>query len=219
MNHKSSCHCYPMMVTVLLGFLVTNLHLCHAAGAPATNTARATEKSAAIKPAELSVAPSSHQEFSPTRPSWVDASPSLDGDVHRLPVTSMPCSTEALCEEALNANMRGAVENYIESLTGAEESSSVITLDDDWIQAHRDSSKSYRGTVLKGEETWYESATELVFDAEDQGLIHRLWRRNQMTQRLAALGIFSGVTVTFLIGIAASLSIVTRRAEQRVVVG
>jgi len=208
MTHNSSCHCYPIMTAVFIGFLAMNLRLSSAAD---ENTEVKTKKLT-----ELSVAPSSHQEFASSRPSWVDVSPSLEGSVHRLPVTSIPCRTESLCEDALNANLRGAVENYIETLTGAEESSRLITLDDAWISQHRDKAKYYVGTVLKGNETLYESATELVFDQEDQEMIRRLWRRNQVSERLAILGFLSGVTATLFIGIAATLSMVTRRAEQRV---
>jgi hypothetical protein len=208
MTHASSCHCYPIMTAVLIAFLATNLRFSTAADENA--------KVEAKKPTELSVAPTSHQEFASSRPNWVDASPSLEGDVHRLPVTSIPCRTESLCEDALKANMRGAVDNYIETLTGSEESSGLILLDDQWISEHRDKSKYYIGTVLKGEETLYESATELVFEKEDQEMIQRLWRRHQVNERLAILGFVSGLVVTSLIGVAATLSMVTRRAEQRV---
>jgi hypothetical protein len=208
MNHQAPCHCYPIMTALLVAFLVTNLHVCDAAvDGDATKPTAATE---------LSVAPSSHQEFPEERPAWVDEAPSLDGDVHRWAVTSSPCSTESLCHEGLKVSMRAAVETYIESITGDASGSEVVKVSDDWIEDRRDPSKRYLGTVKSGDEVMYEAATVLVFDAHDQKMIMKMWRQNQVGQRLAVLGLLSGGVVSVFVGIAATLSMVTRRAEQRV---
>jgi len=207
-SHKTACHCFPIMTALLLAFLVTNLRVCDAA-----DDGDDTKPSGST---ELSVAPSSHQEFPKERPSWVDEAPSLTGNVHRWPVTSSPCSDESLCAIGLKVSMRAAVETYIESITADETSSEVVTLTDDWIESRRDKSKQYLGTVKTGDEVMYEAATVLVFDSDDQKLIKQLWRQNQVSQRLAVLGILSGGVVFVFVGISATLSMVTRRAEQRV---
>ncbi len=207
-HHKPSCHCFPIMTALLIAFLVTNLRVCNAAGDGKPETSTGTT--------ELSVAPSSHREFPEERPSWVDEAPSMTGDIHRWPVTSSPCSAESLCGEGLKVSMRAAVETYVESITGDETSSNVVTLTDEWIENRRDKSKQYLGTVKNGDEVMYEAATVLIFDTDDQKLIKRLWRQSQVSQRLAVLGILSGGVVSVFVGIAATLSIVTRRAEQRV---
>ena len=165
------------MTAILVAFLATNLRVCDAAGDGEAKTSTVTT--------ELSVAPSSHREFPEERPSWVDEAPRMTGDVHRWPVTSSPCSAESLCDEGLKVSMRAAVETYIESITGDETSSEVVTLSDDWIEHRRDKSKQYLGTVKNGDEVMYEAATVLVFDADDQKMIKRLWRQNQVGQRLA----------------------------------
>jgi len=207
-HHKTPCHCFPIMTALLIAFLVTNSRVCDAA--VDENAAKSTGTT------ELSVAPSSHREFPEERPSWVDEAPSVTGEVHRWPVTSSRCSAESLCDEGLKVSMRAAVETYVETITGDETSSKVVTLTDDWIENRRDKSKQYLGTVKLGDELMYEAATVLVFDADDQKMIKRLWRQNQVSQRLAVLGILSGGVVSVFVGIAATLSMVTRRAEQRV---
>ncbi len=167
-------------------------------------------------PVALSVAPTDHLEFAEDRPSWVDSAPVLEGEVHRWPVVSTPCRSEALSEEGLRVNLRAAVETYIETLTQSQESGAAVPMDDEWINKHRDAAKKYTGTVRRGDEVMYESATVLEFDRKDREWIESRWRRFQVGQRVAVLGIFSGGVVTLLVGIAAGLSVVTRRAEQRV---
>lgn len=208
MSHPSSCRCFPIMTALLAAFLVNGLQLAKAAGD--------AEAADASQTGELSVAPSSHREFPQERPEWVETLESRDGDVDRRTVTSIPCRSEALCKESLQVSMRATVETYIESITGVEESSSIVTFDDQWIDRHRDGSRFYLGTVTTGDEVMYESATVLAFDADDRHLIQQRWRRHQVGQRLAVLGAMSGFGMTALIGIAATLSVVTRRAEKRV---
>ncbi len=169
------------------------------------------------KPATpLSVPPSSHQEYPSQRPEWVANTPDLSGAVHVWPVTSTPCSTEALCNDSLRVQLRAALETYVETLTGDEESSGVVQIDDDWIDAHRDPTKHYLGTIKRGDEELFESATVLRFDKADQQMIKSQWHRQQVGQRIAIVSVLGASTVAMLVGLAAALSVVTRRAEQRV---
>lgn len=203
--------------------MLISANASYAADAPsaeATDAPRAAadeNASASVtKPAELSVAPSTHREFPTDRPAWVDAEPTLETTPHRWPVVSTPCRSEALSEESLKVNSRAAVETYIETLTGSVDSAPIIALDDQWIEDRRDASKQYRGTIQEGDETLYEAATVLVFDAEDEQMIRNRWQQNLVSHRLGALGVMGACLITLLVGTAAGLSIVTRRAEQRV---
>ncbi|MGV3485665.1 MAG: hypothetical protein ACO1RT_14710 [Planctomycetaceae bacterium] len=208
MNHVAHCQCGPVIVGLLVALLATNLDRCAAA-----ETASAKDN---VPAAELSVAPSSHREFPAERPEWVDAPQSRVGDVDRVSVTSTPCRSESLCEEALRVSMRATLETYIESLTGVEESSGVVVFDDQWIDRHRDDTRTYLGSIKTGDGVMYESATVLAFDEADRRLIQQRWQRHQVGQRLAVLGATGGFAAVALIGMAAALSMVTRRAELRV---
>lgn len=208
MNHRPCCRCFPFTALLCAAFLATHLRLSTAAEASDAKDKPATS--------ELSVPPSNHREFPEDRPAWIDEIPSRQGDIDRWPVTSTPCRSESLCGESLKVSMRATVETYIESITGVEQSSSVVTFDDQWIEAHRDQDRFYLGTIKAGDELMYESATVLRFDSEDRHFIEQRWRAHQVGQRLAILGAMSGLSVAALVGIAASLSMVTRRAELRV---
>lgn len=166
--------------------------------------------------AELSVAPSDHREYPKDRPAWVDSAPNLTGMPHRWPVASAPCRSDAMAEESLLVNMRAAVETYVETITGASESGSIVKLDDEWLRQHRDKTKDYRGTIQEGDETLYEAATVLVITPEDQTMIKHLWQQHLVSQRLAGLGVIATGVVAIFVSSAAGLSIVTRRAEKRV---
>lgn len=208
MNSQSSLTPYLTTTMILTAIVFTNIRI---------SVAFADSKSATkTPPAELSVAPASHSEYSPPKPPWVNASPGRDGDVYQIPVESILQKSESLCEEALRVAMRAAVEGYVESLVDTDEAETVVTLDEDWINRHRDKRKNYLGMIEKGGETLYVSATQLNFTAEDDAMIRRASATLQKSRRLGELGFLTLTGVVFLISIAATLSVVTRRAEQRV---
>jgi hypothetical protein len=216
-------HCVTSLAVLAFAAMLISANASYAADAPSAEATEASRAAAdenanasVTKPAELSVAPSTHREFPTDRPAWVDAEPTLETTPHRWPVVSTPCRSEALAEESLKVNLRAAVETYIETITGSVESAPIIALDDQWIQDRRDASKQYRGTIKEGDETLYEAATVLVFDAEDEQMIRNRWQQNLVSHRLGALGVMGAGLITLLVGTAAGLSMVTRRAEQRV---
>jgi hypothetical protein len=214
MQKHANCRCLPLIIALWVTVASAQVHsLCAAEPVAAPESDKASVPDKAV---ELSVAPAGHYEFPSDRPEWIEKLQVRVGETDRLSVTSVPCRDKSLCDESLKVNMRAALENYIEEVTGAEESSSIIRLDDEWIEKHRDETTNYQGTVQAGDETMYESATMLVFDADDRKQIESLWRRNQVSHRLAALGLLSGTAVTLFVGLVAILSIVTRRAEQRI---
>jgi len=165
---------------------------------------------------ELSVAPSSFEQFVPPKPEWVDSIPADDGDAQLIPVTSVPCKLKSDCEESLIINMRGAAENYVESLIGPQVSETTVEFDDQWLLRHRSSDHRYEGTMIRGDETYYQVATMLRLTQSDDQWIRDQWRRNQAGQRLIILGGGVLTTVIALIALTMMLSSVTRRAEQRV---
>jgi len=208
MNLHSSLHTYITTAVILTAIVVTNIRMSAAFGD--------SELFVKNAPAELSVAPANYSQYSPPKPSWVDASPGRAGDVYQIPVESILQKSESLCEEALRVAMRAAVESYVESLVDTEDAETVVMLDDEWIDRHRDKRKNYLGVIEKGGETLYVLATQLNFTGEDDAMIRRASARLQKSRRLGELGFLSLTAVVFLISGAAALSIVTRRAEQRV---
>ncbi len=164
----------------------------------------------------LSVAPLDHKHYAESRPDWVDQPPSRVDGVDLLPVSSIPCRDEKLCEEALNAAMRAATITFAESLTNDEASESWLELTDQWIADRSDANKRYHGQVTIGNETLYESATVLRFREQDRAEILQQWEQQQVGQRLVVLVGGGSVMLAGLIGGAALLSLIVRRAELRV---
>ncbi len=77
----------------------------------------ADESDRGKKDSELSVAPLTHTVYAESRPSWIDQAPTREDEDDLLPVSSVPCRDEKLCDEALQVAMRAATETYAESLT------------------------------------------------------------------------------------------------------
>jgi hypothetical protein len=182
-----------------------------------TSDPRATGKSAeADSTGELSVAPAGELQYPEDRPAWIDASPALGGKVHRWPVTSSPSSTAELSRRALEVQLRAAAETYLETLLDDPEAPQVVALSDDWITARLNPDRSYEGTVQSGDEVLFEAAAELRFEPADRAWIQSQWNSHRVRQRMIGLGVISvGGTFLLLLSVA-GLSLVARRAEQRV---
>lgn len=166
----------------------------------------------------LSVAPSSAASFTypPDRPSWVDQSPDMSTDLHRWPVVSTPASTAELSRQALSAQLRAAAETYVETILGESAATSVIKLDDAWIEGHLSADHQYEGEVFAGDGVMYESATQLLFEPADRQSFQTQWKSHQVGERLTGLAILTFLGGTFLFVTTAGMSIVVRRAERRV---
>jgi hypothetical protein len=153
------------------------------------------------------------------RPDWVDAPPVMTGDVHRWAVVSTPASTPELSRKGLDAQLRAVAETYIETLVNDPDAVSVIAIDDAWIGEHVAADRQYEGKVLVDGEEMYESAAELLFEPADRDWILSRWKSHLIGQRLIGAGILVAIIGAFLFAVTAALSMIVRRAEQRVTQG
>lgn len=196
-------------------WLLTSLFTCWAcfvsADAAAEIPLSSTERSGS-----LSVAPSGQWRYPDDRPSWIDAAPTLSGEVHRWPVNASPSSTVEISRHALDVQLRAAAETYVEMLLDSAEAPAVIALQDAWIRARLAPARSYEGSVHAGDETLYEAAAELHFDAASRDEIRRLWQSHQVRHRMISLGAITFGGTLALLMLTATLSIVAHRAERRV---
>ena len=154
-----------------------------------------------------------------TRPDWVDAPPVLTGDVHRWAVVSTPASTAELSRQGLDAQLRAVAETYIETHLNEPDAISVISIDDAWIRDHVSADRQYEGKVSVDGEEMYESAAELLFEPADRQWIDSQWKSHLIGQRLAVAGILIVIIGIFLFAVTAVVSMIVRRAEQRVTQG
>lgn len=154
-----------------------------------------------------------------TRPDWVDAPPVMTGDVHRWAVVSTPASTAERSRQALDAQLRAVAETYIETLLNEPDAISVISIDDAWIRDHVSADRQYEGKVSVDGEEMYESAAELLFEPADREWIDSQWKSHLIGQRLVAAGILIAIIGMFLFVVTAVVSMIVRRAEQRVTQG
>jgi len=166
----------------------------------------------------LSVAPINPGSltYPPSRPSWVDQSPDMSADLHRWPVVSTPSSTAELSRQALSAQLRAAAETYVETILDETDASSIITLDDAWIESHLSADHQYEGEVFAGDEVMYESAAQLLFEPADRTWLLSRWQSHQVGERLVNLAILTFLGGTLLFVTTAGMSMVARRAERRV---
>jgi hypothetical protein len=153
------------------------------------------------------------------RPDWVDAPPVMTGDVHRWAVVSTPASSAELSRKGLDAQLRAVAETYIETLVDDPDAISVISIDDAWIGTHVSVDRQYEGKVLVDGEEMYESAAELLFEPADREWILSKWKSHLVGQRLVGAGILVAIIGTFLFAATAMVSMIVRRAEQRVTHG
>lgn len=167
---------------------------------------------------ELAVAPLTPGSvtYPPQRPEWVEQAPDLTGDLHRWPVVSTPASSPELSRLALQAQLRAAAETYVETLVKDEAAASVVMLDDNWIADRLSADHHYDGEVDVGGETMYESAAQLLFEPADRQWIEKRWQSHQVTDRLVQVAIFTVLGGTFLFVLTTGMSMVARRAENRV---
>jgi hypothetical protein len=154
-----------------------------------------------------------------TRPDWVDAPPVLTGDVHRWAVVSTPASTAELSRRGLDAQLRAVAETYIETHLNDPDAISVISIDDAWVRDHVSADRQYEGKVSVDGEEMYESAAELLFEPADRQWIDSQWKAHLIGQRLAVAGILIVIIGMFLFAVTAVVSMIVRRAEQRVTQG
>jgi len=189
---------------------------------PSTLELKIDETAEATGSRALSVAPQSSigkVTYPPGRPAWVDESPNLIDDVHRWPVVSTPASTAELSRQALDAQLRAAAETYIETLLGEADSPAVIALEQSWIESHLAAERQYEGQVYAGDETMYESAAELLFEPADRQWIESRWKAHQVGHRLVGLALLTFLGGLILFVMTAGMSMVARRAEQRITQG
>lgn len=162
---------------------------------------------------ELSVAPSTHVEFPENRPQWLDAPPTLDGDVHVWSVVCTGRETVKRCDADLKDLRRAAVGSYIQFLTGSV-SDETFPINDDWIENELITDR-YVGTCVIGDTELKEVAIRLEFDQDTQKKILASHRNREVGERLAATGAFIGFGFVLLICASSLLGIVSRRVQKR----
>lgn len=203
-----------MAAAALVGFLL-------ACGSPALATERAQAVASATaddvipsgEPHPLSVAPLNEVAFPESRPEWLNAAPSADGDVEVWPVTSLLRPTAEEARESLRLQMRGAVFAYAEQVLGAERVARLASLDQLSPEIELlPLEDRYAGTALLGDQTVYEEAVRLRFDERYRRELGAVWRQAEVRRRLLFLGVAGGGVFCLLLPVT---GVVRRMANQR----
>jgi hypothetical protein len=167
----------------------------------------------AEKSAELSIAPLDHVVYPDSRPGWVGRSVDLEGVADTIVVVSGPCESPEQSLEELQLMQRAAISTYIARLTetGTFEFYPITNeeIERDLVV------RSYSGEVLQGDETHYEHAVELMFTPEKRQQILTAWKQVEVRDRLAALGVVSGLGTVLLICSSVLVGVFSRRSERQ----
>lgn len=160
--------------------------------------------------AELSVAPLDHVVYPDDRPSWLDKLPSIGGEVDSIVVVSEPALTAEAAAEELRWMQRAAIATYVSQLVDQPGQFDVFSPDDETI--NRDLvTRRYDGVVTIGDETHYESATELQFDMAQRKLIDDAWKNAEVGRRLKAFGGLASLGLVTLFCTGGLIGVVSRR--------
>lgn len=166
---------------------------------------------------ELSVAPLDHKIYPDDRPEWISAEPYLEGEHQRWPVVSLPSLTPDASQESLQLQMQIAVEAYVNQITGSSgKAGATVQFDDDYIAAHLiNSQRSYSGVVTTSGGEMYEDAVELEFDQGFRDEVSERWRRVEVGERLAGLGVVGAGGLVMLLGLTSLLKVCNRGCKNR----
>lgn len=159
---------------------------------------------------ELSVAPLDHVVYPADRPSWLDQLPSIGGDVDSIVVISEPALSVETAAEELRWMQRAAIATYVSQLVDEPGQFDVFAPDDETID--RDLvARRYDGPVTIGDETHYESATELRFDVDQRKRIDDAWKNAEVGRRLKAFGGLASLALVTLFCTGGLIGVVSRR--------
>jgi hypothetical protein len=155
-------------------------------------------------PRDLPVSPEAEPTviIPPGRPAWVEAEPSLAGEVQTWPVSAGPYKTHAQCLRELDQNLVAAMNEYIVDYLGSDLATVAIRYD----------AKTIRQRFVKPENIYEEELVIrdpvgtvrqvhalLEFDQALRGELDAKWARFRATSRLWQGGLFAGA-VLFLLG-------------------
>lgn len=195
-----------------LTVLSVGLSLVVTTSAADTTTRANRDESVKAETTELSVAPLDHVVYPPDRPQWLDQSPSLGGDVDSVVVVSEPALSAKAAADELRWMQRAAIATYVSQLAGWPGPSDVDTPDDETID--RDLvARRYDGVVTVGDETRYESATELRFDAEQRARFAEAWTNATVARRLKTIGGLASLGLVTLFCTGGLIGVISRRHD------
>ncbi len=166
----------------------------------------------ASPPAELSVAPLDHVVYPADRPKWLADAPKLDGETHQWVVVTPACDSPEDAADMIAIQARGAVQSYVEQLTGATTERMEFPIEDRWIDDVL-VAKRYSGEFTEGDAPRFEEAVMLSFSPTVQEQIQATWKNFEVRQRLGALGLgVTGFLGMLFVG-SGVLSVVGRRFQ------
>ncbi len=160
--------------------------------------------------AELSVPPLDHVDYPADRPKWLDQLPSFGGDFDSIVVVTEPAESAEAAGEELRWMQRAAIGNYVAQTLDSPDRYDVYLPDEETIDREL-VARQYTGVVTIGDETHYESATELRFDAKQKQAIEDAWKNVEVGQRLKALGGLASLGLVALMCTSGLIGVVSRR--------
>ena len=209
MNHSMSQNYGLVFVScVALGYVLAVAPGLMAAEDDDAKTSTPAESA----PAELSVAPLDHVVYPADRPKWLADAPKLDGETHHWVVVTPACDNPEDAADMIAIQARGAVESYVEQLSGATTEQMEFSVDDRWIDDVL-VAKRYSGDFTEGDAPRFEEAVLLSFSPTVQEQIKARWKNFEVRQRLGALGLcVTGFLGMLFVG-SGVLSVVGRRFQ------
>ncbi len=210
MNHSMNQNYGLVFVScVALGYMLsTSPGLLAAAEEDDAKTLMPSETS----PSELSVAPLDHVVYPADRPNWLAETPKLEGESHQWVVVTPACDSPKEAADMIAIQARGAVESYVEHLTGATTERMEFSIQDRWVDDVL-VTKRYSGEFTEGDASRFEEAVMLSFPPTVQEQIQATWKNFEVRQRLGAMGLCVAGFLGMLFVGSGVLSVVGRRFQ------
>lgn len=163
--------------------------------APSSTPALPTSPSPSSDPV-LEVPPTTEVVIPSGRPSWVDAEPNLDGEVHHIAVSSGPYKRHSDAVSALDEQLHKQTQRYIGDLIGSPLAAKFVGIST-WkrpgYDAHVKPENRYEETIISPTlGPMHQVHALLEFDAADRQGIKQAWDHFRATSRLTQLGLFAG---------------------------
>lgn len=148
----------------------------------------------------LTVPPTTRVIRSPDLPSWVDAEPNYEGDLHTVYVGTDPFRTVRDCENDLKLRLKRATDDYIAQHLGSRLAPTLIDYSFDEIKKRliRPGQRYDEVLTVGALGTMHELHVLLTFDSDFRDEIESAWRDIRAHNRLLQLGLGAGGLLTLL---------------------
>lgn len=132
------------------------------------------------------------------RPDWLDAPPSLEGDVHFVSVKAGPYFKVRECLRDLDDEIRLAAQEYIDESVGTRRASTLITYSLDVIKDRLVQGEVFQEKLITSVGVMNQAHARLKFDRAFRNELEDRWNRIRAGSRLLQTGMGAGIVLLMI---------------------